>query len=315
MEAGSLVSVIIPAYNYGRFLGATLESILAQSYRNLEVIVVDDGSTDNTPEVVQQFAGDARLKCITQSNQGAIIATNRGIELSKGQYIASCGSDDFWKVDHIRQLMQAFDRFPDAGMVFDNAEYYHEGKGEENLKHTVPAAVANRLHYCVVPLKDTFVHNWITGITCLVRREVLDRVGLIDPELRMVGDLHFLYRICAFRPVVFVDYIGARIRIHDSNMTVLEPHYEHGVRSLEHFRNHFPDICEKIGWEVFNRKLGRKYFRLARHCEKTGKIEAARENYKKAFLSRKSRLRYLWSYLRLCCRAVLKPPTRDYKPV
>jgi glycosyltransferase involved in cell wall biosynthesis len=315
MDDEPLVSVVIPAYNYARYLGATLQAILAQSYRNLEVIVVNDGSTDNTLEVVEKFSADKRLKCQTQRNQGAIIATNRGIELSKGEYIASCGSDDLWTVDHIKVLMDAFRRHPDAGLVFDNAEYFHESGNNDKVKFAVPAEVSRELNDRVISVRETFVRNWITGITFLVRREVLNDVGLIDPELHMVGDLHFLYRIVAHRPVYFVDHVGAKIRIHDANMTVLEPHYKYGVRSLEDLRKHYPDVCRKIGWNAFARKLGRKYYRLARHYERTGDLENARMAYKNAFLTRKTRPNYYWGYLRLSLASIKKISSKNGHPV
>ncbi len=315
MNDQPLVSVVIPAYNYGRYLGATLQSILAQSYRNLEVIVVNDGSTDNTLEVVEKFAGDERLKCHTQKNQGAIIATNNGIELAKGKFIASCGSDDLWTVDHVKVLMDAFRRHPDAGLVFDNAQYFHEGRENDNLKLTVPARVSRGLNDRVVSVRQTFVRNWITGITFLVRREVLDHVGLIDPELHMVGDLHLLYRIAAYRPVYFVDHVGAKIRVHEGNMTVLEPHYKYGVRSLEHLRDHYPDVCQNIGWGAFAKKLGRKYYRLARHYERIGDLESAKITYKKAFSTRKTRPRYYWGYFRVCFRSLKGLSAKKNQPV
>jgi hypothetical protein len=200
-------------------------------------------------------------------------------------------------------------------LVFDNAEYFHESGDDGKLKLAVPARLGKELDHKVISVRQTFIRNWITGITFLVRREVLNAVGLIDPELHMVGDLHFLYRIVAHRPVYFVDYVGAKIRIHDANMTVLEPHYKYGVRSLEDLREHYPDVCQKIGWDAFARKLGRKYYRLARYYERMGDLENARMAYKNAFLIRKTRPHYFWRYLRLSLALTKKLSSKNSQRV
>lgn len=89
------VSVIIPTYNYGRFLGEAIQSVLDQTFTDFELIVVDDGSTDNTKEVVSSFK-DSRIKYIFQENCGVSAAQNTGIRASTGEYIAILGSDDKW---------------------------------------------------------------------------------------------------------------------------------------------------------------------------------------------------------------------------
>lgn len=300
-----LVSVIIPTYNYARFLGETLQSMLSQSYCSLEVIVVNDGSTDETLDVIRRFEQDKRLIVYTQSNQGAIKAVNKGVELSRGDYIATCGGDDLWNVDHVKLLMDGFGQHPEAGLLFDNGEYFHDSS-ESGKKLVVPAAKSKELANKAVSLRDIFTKNWITGCTFIVRREVLNRVGLFNPALYMTGDLHHFYRIAASCPIYYVDYIGAKVRIHQRNMTVLQPHYEFGVRSLEDLKEHYPEVVGKIGSRIFARKLGRKYFRLACYYEQIGEFEKAAMAFKKAFLTRRSRPRYYWGYLRVSCRRLIK---------
>lgn len=298
------VSVVIPAYNYGRFLGHTIESMLSQSYAPLQVVVVNDGSTDETAEVIRRYQADPRVKGHTQANQGTMIAMNNGIALSQGAYLAFCGSDDLWNPEHVRRLMEEFDRHPGAGLVFDNAEYFRDQTGER-CGQVVPEKKSKELSGRQVSVQEIFLHNWITNCTFLVRREVFNRVGLFEPKNDLLGDLHLIYRIAARYTVYFVDYTGVRLRVHGRNMSTLCPHYENGVRNLEDIRQNYPEVYGKIGAAIFARKLGRKYFRLACYYEKTGETAKALATYKKAFLTRRSRPQYYWKYLRLSCSAAL----------
>src|SRR5690349_1993835 len=93
----SIVSVIVPAYNASRTLGETIESVLAQSFSNLELIIVDDGSTDRTQDVVSEYEHrDERIIYVWQINSGVSVARNKGIEIAKGKYISIIDADDLW---------------------------------------------------------------------------------------------------------------------------------------------------------------------------------------------------------------------------
>jgi hypothetical protein len=93
-----------------------------------------------------------------------------------------------------------------------------------------------------------------------------------------------------------VDYIGVRKRVHAKNLTTIYPHYEYGVRNLESIRDHYPDVYRRIGKRLFNKKLARKYYRLALYSEKSGDRSTAQEMYRKAMRVRKLSFRYHWAY-------------------
>src|SRR6201996_9541224 len=105
---GPLVSVILPVYNGADYVGATIQSVLTQTYQNLEIIAVDDGSSDQTLEVLSQYAaGESRLRVVSQANAGVARARNRGIAEAKGDFIAPLDADDLWAPEKIaRQLDQ-----------------------------------------------------------------------------------------------------------------------------------------------------------------------------------------------------------------
>ena len=110
-KADILVSIIIPAYNAARFLRFTLESVISQSYDNLEILVIDDGSTDNTVEIASSYAiKDDRITILKQENKGVAAARNRGIECSKGLFIAFVDADDIWHPTAVVKMLNCFKR-------------------------------------------------------------------------------------------------------------------------------------------------------------------------------------------------------------
>ena len=102
-----LVSVIVPAYNAGPFLAATLESVLDQTHRAFEVLVVDDGSTDETATIAAAYAvRDSRIRPLTQANAGVAAARNRGIAEARGEFIAPIDADDIWFPEFLEQVLE-----------------------------------------------------------------------------------------------------------------------------------------------------------------------------------------------------------------
>ena len=310
MAAGEnrLVSVIIPTYNNAALLPDTLESVLGQAYAPVEVIVINDGSTDGTAEVLNRFSSHASVRIWNQSNQGDIAARNKGIELSRGEYVAFCDSDDLWNKDHVRFLVDKLEEHPEAGMAFDNVIYFmHHAKpgagpgapAPDEKWLLVKSARAKKLAAAPVPLQDIYTENLITTSCFMVPKKAFGRVGVFDKDIYLMNDLHLFYRIAAYYPICYVDYVGVQKRVHASNLSVVNRHYEYGVKCLENIRERYPEVYRRVGKAIFNKKLGRKYYRLGFYYEKNGAADKAREMYKKALLTRRFSLRYYWDYLRL----------------
>ncbi len=114
-------SVIIPLYNKEKYIEKTLQSVLNQLFNDFEIIIIDDGSTDNSINIISQFTSP-RIKIIKQSNKGAGAARNTGIDHAKGDYIALLDADDCWYEDHLTQLKKQIDLFPNAGLYCNNYE-------------------------------------------------------------------------------------------------------------------------------------------------------------------------------------------------
>ncbi len=174
-----LVSVIIPAYNAERFIERTLASVLQQTYRHLEVIVIDDGSSDRTADRVRQIAAeDDRVRLLQQSNAGVAVARNLGIQQSAGVFIAPIDADDIWFPNQIQRqvtLMQASP--PEVGVVYSWSVDIDE---QDELLGRVHAATING------DVFNTLIcHNFIGNASAtLIRRECLDAIGGYDPSLK-----------------------------------------------------------------------------------------------------------------------------------
>jgi glycosyltransferase involved in cell wall biosynthesis len=306
-----LVSVIIPTYyRQARFLAHALESVFSQSYTSLEAVLVGDGSKEIL-QVVARFRQDKRFKFFSETGRGYIAALNQGIELSQGSYVAFCDSDDILKKDHLKVLVDTIERYPEAGLVFDNLEYF-DSESTEQVTDTaliaddrllISQARARHLAKGAVSLQDIFSDNLISGPAFMVPRQVFDKVGYFDSDAFLMNDLHLFYRIGTYYPVRFANFVGVRKRVHSANLTTVHRHYEYGVKCLENIRERYPDVFHRIGKRFFCKKLGAKYYRLGLYFERSGDKNKAREMYKKAMSMRKFSLRNHWNYLRVSLRS------------
>lgn len=126
-----IVSIVIPTYNYAAFLPTAIKSCLDQTYKPIEIIVVDDGSTDNTKDTVKEFSG--KIIYLYQENKGVSAARNIGLELAKGDYLTFLDSDDYLTSDSIEIRMEILNQYPDIGIVFSST--YSKTSDEEKLRY------------------------------------------------------------------------------------------------------------------------------------------------------------------------------------
>jgi glycosyltransferase involved in cell wall biosynthesis len=206
-----LVSAIIPNYNYARYVGEAVESALAQTYPNIEVIVVDDGSTDNSLEVLERYQG--RIKLIQQKNSGVCVARNRGVEESTGEYIAFLDADDVWLPEKLSVQMQGFQAstkavFSNCGMRLIDLDGECVGTLTEGKSGDVSTYLLSFDGPAVVGAAST-------GI---VSRKVFESVGGFDPRLSTAADWDFCFRVAQLGEFIFEPQILVNYRIHGTNM-------------------------------------------------------------------------------------------------
>lgn len=210
MNAG--VSVVIPAYNYAHFLPEAIDSALSQSYPKVEVIVVDDGSTDPTPEVAAKY-GD-RIRYIRKQNAGLPAARNTGIQNASYPFIGFLDADDQWKPDFLQRAMAQFSELPpEFGLVAAQAIYIDERGKEFELK-SLAWAVHGRLDHRDILLKTRFSPSAVVA-----RKSALEAAGLFDESLRSSEDRDMWIRIGAQFPLFLQADRLALIRRHRSSMS------------------------------------------------------------------------------------------------
>lgn len=193
--AAATVAVVIPAWNAGRWIAATLDSVLAQSYRPLDIVVVDDGSTDDTAAVVARYAPTVR--CLRQRNQGQAAARNHGVSASHGEFIAFLDSDDLWLPDKLAHQVALLRACPHAPLAFCNYVGFGELAGPPGFNRgpvlarlaSQPVDATTRLLIAedqVTPLLDDLFCQ--VPSTWLLRRAAFEQVGGFDPTLRHGGE-------------------------------------------------------------------------------------------------------------------------------
>jgi glycosyltransferase involved in cell wall biosynthesis len=204
------VSVIIPTYNYGRYLGEAIESALKQTYPPLEVIVVDDGSTDGTPQVLAAFGG--RVRAVHQGNAGVGAARNKGIAVARGEYIALLDSDDVWLPDKLELQMSRFAEDPSLGLVHCGCETFDDsGQTLSIWLGGMEGRVADEML--------RFAPDVIKACSTIVfPRRVAEEVGGFDARVTPSDDWDFCYRVAARYPVGYVRKALLRYRQHGGGL-------------------------------------------------------------------------------------------------
>lgn len=209
------VSVVVPAYNYGRFLRDSLGSILAQSHSNFELIVIDDGSIDDTRKIVSTFS-DRRLRYIYQSNKGLSAARNTGIANAKFPFIAFLDADDTWYPEMLSAALNQFARSQpnDALIAFGSVRMRVDGTPIDLVQQRCTSDSFTEIKAQDIVIKSRFMPSAV-----VVKRAVFEAVGLFDTALRSSEDRDMWIRIAAKYQIRFCSRPLARIRKHPDNMS------------------------------------------------------------------------------------------------
>ncbi|HEY5541765.1 MAG TPA: glycosyltransferase family 2 protein [Candidatus Binatia bacterium] len=288
-----LVSVVIPAFNNAALLRETLDGVKRQTMKNVEVIVVDDGSNDDTAEVVRCY--DPEIVYRYQPNQGQAAARNNGVSLARGYYIAFCDHDDVWNERHLEKLLECMTSHPNTGMAFDNAEYFGNGVG---LKLCVTPRLSKSLDTKIIGLNFLLWKYPVASMSVvMVRKDCFQRLQGLSSRSGAMDDYHFYLRMAANRDVRYVDYVGCRKRVSDSNLSSLVNLKYTNVLYLEDISKNHPEVVRKVGRISFRARLGRKYFKLGRYYSRHHDVRGAREMFWRAYRANPFNPRYLLKYV------------------
>ena len=201
-----LISVVIPTYNRAHYLGEAIESVLRQSYGNLELFVVDDGSTDHTPDIVAGF-GD-RVRFVRQENRGTGAARNAGISRAAGQFLAFLDDDDVWADGKLACQLQAFEAAPETDAVYGHMEQFVTPELDDDKRARFRHLAGRVIPAPIAP-------------SMLIRRPSFDRVGLFDESLPIGLEMDWYARLCdGGLKTVMLDAVLYRRRLHGSNVNL-----------------------------------------------------------------------------------------------
>lgn len=206
-----LVSVIIPNYNYERYLREAIDGALAQTYSKVEVIVVDDGSHNGSRDIIESYGG--KIKAVFQQNQGVSAARNNGVANSNGELVAFLDADDIWRPEKIAKQVAAFDAEDEVGLVHVGVE---EIDAESRFMRTCGGGMFGNVANDLLLFERPVVLGGGSGL--MIPRRIFDEIGGFDTDLSTSADWDLSYRISSKYHVGFVNEILLRYRVHDSNM-------------------------------------------------------------------------------------------------
>lgn len=291
-EAVPTVSVIVPTYNRREYIAETLDSLLKQSFSEFEVIVVDDGSTDGTDEVIRPYLN--RIRYIRQPNKGAAVARNSGILNARGAYVAFMDSDDLSTPRHLEVLHDFLLRNPDFAMVVANGAYL---EGRFHSRDTViPLETAKRLEQKGVTVKDLFAGRIVRLQGTMTRKSALEDVGLLDGWFRLSYDLDLSLRLIKDHRIGFVSEVVYLYRKHGGNISADdELRSRENLRALEKLAADYPEAVHLIGKKSFSRLCAHRYYRLAKALAGKGNLKEAGEAIQQALALQPFSLKHrLW---------------------
>lgn len=259
MEEHPLVSIVIPCFNSEKWISETLSSVFSQTYTNIEVIVVDDGSIDRTKEIVLGY--NKPVSYYYQKNKGPSVARNVGIKKAKGKYVAFLDSDDLWEKDKLNKQVNYLENNKDVHLVFSNVTLINE-KGEHLGTHInqVPTE------------KEELIKKFFLGQismntpTIVARKNSVLKIGGFDQDLPRREDHYFLMRMADKYKIVHFKEPLVKRRISDESMSnaisderILELNKPFVLKSVDKFS--FLKKYEKKFYSKLNSIIGRYYWK------------------------------------------------------
>lgn len=250
-------SVIVPLYNKADYVRHAVESIAAQTFRDYEAIVVDDGSTDNSLEVVKEFVEriDDRWTILTQKNAGVAAARNNGVAASKGEYLCFLDADDWWEPNSLDEMDKLIQEYPDAGLYAMNYVYYKPGKTH----------VALKLERGYINYPEAYLHSdampiW-TGAACMPRK-VFEEMGGFQVGIKLGEDfllwamtaLHYKVAFCEKALAYYNNDVPVSLRA-TRNLHNPQYHMLFNMQELEDRTASLQDATLQESWKAMLDKL------------------------------------------------------------
>lgn len=255
MRKRPLVSIIMPIYNGEDFINYAIESALNQTYELFELIIVNDGSTDNSSDVINNYLIDKRIKYFHQNNRGVAAARNTALRQAKGQFIAFLDQDDIWLSDKLNLQVCYLMENPHIHLVYSRQEFI-DATGKR-IHYNWPTGANG---YC---FSQIFQRNHITILTVLLRKSTIEEIGYFNEYLSGTDDYEMWLRITLKHPIHFMNETLALYRIHSTNvsknlfkMTLLD------LATIESVLTKYPETTIILGKKTIRERLHKLNFEL-----------------------------------------------------
>lgn len=309
-------SVIIPAYNTAEYIEQTLDSILTQSYSDFEIIIIDDGSTDETADKIKAYT-DPRVRYYYQANSGRPSGPrNKAINLARGDVIFIFDSDDVMLPDKIKASMEALDAAPEAGMVFTGFCCVDEGNTVINPSFLGNYHTLNNLPKSAV-MRDAWLirssevsaglaySNFVGTSGVAVRRRVFDKVGFFDTDVRNADDKLMWSAIADQYDFIYIPTVYHQYRVRKGSISLrnIAERADGIITVLRKMKEYdLPRHCYK----ELDRQISRKYFEQGYDYFRRYEFLRARESFKKSFSIRPGKDSLWYGLLSLLPIAMVK---------
>lgn len=257
-----LVSVVIPAFNAEQHIKECIDSVLNQTYKNLEIIIIDDGSTDNTIDVITAYK-DEKIKLFKQKNSGSAVARNYAIKQASGIWIAFIDSDDIWLPEKLqKQLENCSDHVWSHTDMFFYGDIYPE--------HTKTSDLTPK-HSGLI-LKSLLIENSIGTSSVVINRKIFDELGGFNTDYRALQDWDFWLRVAEKYQVCYLDEPMVYYRVHSSSVS------RNARKTLPYHIDLINNVISKQRGEEKNlQKI--KYKALSRSCQICSQISEQEKDY------------------------------------
>ena len=279
MRDPALVSVIMPVFCGERFVAAAIESVLAQTYQSVELVIVNDGSTDASDSEIKRFLPHPSIRYVQQANSGVANARNSGIENASGAFIALLDQDDLWLPNKLELQVRYLIAYPAVGFVHSRVECIDA----HGLARSCEGAI--RVHpfagSCATAL---LLGNGIAPLTVVMRAACIDSVGKFDQRFAPADDWEMWMRIARLYPVGFIDEVTARYRFHGQNISNDQLKMQRAVlKIIDAVCDRFPDIPRSVGAAGVADARYRALALAAQALEDRGRRSDARRFWAEAF--------------------------------
>ena len=314
-QSAPVISVIIPTFNSADYIPQALDSVLNQTYRDFEIIVVDDGSTDHTQTVLAPYM--PQIRYIWRENGGPSRARNAGIQAARGRYIAFLDADDLWVPTKLEVQAQVLDTRPEVGLVFGDTQVF------DRERILVDSFLRQKRQYSALAASPTVEQAFLTLIrdnfiptsTVMVRRQCIATVGMFDESLLSAEDKDLWLRIAMRFGIACIPSVLERKRSHGSNVS---GNGDLAVGCEITVMQKIMSMCAPDSWEckaAIRRRLSILYFWRGYSCFDRGEMKDARkalaESLQRHF-RREALLYYLASFLGGSLIALVRSTKRKY---